>query len=137
MVTDGKVLNLLLLIGVNGELSSSSGLIQKLTQNGDLVLSVGDYTVKLSGDNYETEEVSIAIQKGENSFLNSVLKHDREFVLKGFTESIRYYSELISGSAPVTTENIKGLLDLQKEHKLLVYLTSILNLLADTGFRLL
>ncbi|MDA3938809.1 MAG: hypothetical protein PF693_05810 [Spirochaetia bacterium] len=112
-------------------------MIQKLTQNGDLVLSVGDYTVKLSGDNYETEEVSIAIQKGENSFLNSVLKHDREFVLKGFTESIRYYSELISGSAPVTTENIKGLLDLQKEHKLLVYLTSILNLLADTGFRLL
>ena len=43
--------------GVTGGLSNSSGFIQELTNKGDISLATGQYTVKLSGENYEPEEV--------------------------------------------------------------------------------
>jgi hypothetical protein len=82
--------------GVVGELSNPSGFIQRLTQSGDLLLASGEYIVKLSGDNYEPEELSIVIIRGENSFLYNTLKHNREYFLFRFKEDIKYYSELLN-----------------------------------------
>ena len=68
--------------GAVAEITNDSVFLQSLTKSGDIALWSEEYIIKVSGDDFETEEFSIFISKGDKYNFNPILKHNREYIAR-------------------------------------------------------